>query len=396
MLFEAVLSNKQHPEYGVATVPFPIPKEEYDHVIALLILLEIGDAVRRDCKVDEIRGDWPVLRQLEQTDVNVDELDYLAKRIDSFDQYEKTQFQGMAAKLGLHDIGKFIDLTFCCQESTVITDFSDLEHLGKRHFMTMNGGGAVTAELEKLDGRSLAVELIDGNIGYVTPFGVVYPNDIELRQVYDGHSFPPYWYDDFAIEVEIAGNSAPAAAGRQTWLYLPRSQNAIERALLRAGINRFEEMHLIRMQGDIPDCLNERIDLASASLDRLNELAHTLGTIDDAALANLEAAAAFAKPQGCEQLNRLAENVELFSFAAGALTPYEYGEYLIQKSGRYAYDEQLKEFYDYERIGRTQMEQERWDFTDDGCVSYHGAVSMEELLTGSESERRELQRGGME
>ena len=28
-MIQAVLSNKQHPEYGVATVPFPIVKDEY-------------------------------------------------------------------------------------------------------------------------------------------------------------------------------------------------------------------------------------------------------------------------------------------------------------------------------------------------------------------------------
>ena len=25
MMFQAVLSNRDHPEYGVATIPFPIP-----------------------------------------------------------------------------------------------------------------------------------------------------------------------------------------------------------------------------------------------------------------------------------------------------------------------------------------------------------------------------------
>ena len=29
MMLEAVLSNADHPEYGVATIPFPIPKEQY-------------------------------------------------------------------------------------------------------------------------------------------------------------------------------------------------------------------------------------------------------------------------------------------------------------------------------------------------------------------------------
>lgn len=75
MQFQAVLSNQHHPESGVVTVPFPIPRLEYDNTIALLGPLEIGDAVRRDCRIDEVSGGFPVLKQLERTNVNLDELD---------------------------------------------------------------------------------------------------------------------------------------------------------------------------------------------------------------------------------------------------------------------------------------------------------------------------------
>lgn len=35
-MMEAVLSNADHPEYGVATIPLPIPRNQYDHCVALL------------------------------------------------------------------------------------------------------------------------------------------------------------------------------------------------------------------------------------------------------------------------------------------------------------------------------------------------------------------------
>ena len=31
MMMQAVLSNPSHPEYGVATIPFPIPRDQYAH-----------------------------------------------------------------------------------------------------------------------------------------------------------------------------------------------------------------------------------------------------------------------------------------------------------------------------------------------------------------------------
>jgi hypothetical protein len=52
----------------------------------------------------------------------------------------------MAVKLETFDMTDFINLTFCCQEATVITDFSDLEKIGRNHLITINGG-AISAEL---------------------------------------------------------------------------------------------------------------------------------------------------------------------------------------------------------------------------------------------------------
>ena len=88
MMIQAVLSNLSHPEYGVATIPFPIPRDQYAHCVELLEALEIGDAVKADCKVEKIDSFYTVLKRTEMLTVNVEELNYLAKRLDSFDTGE--------------------------------------------------------------------------------------------------------------------------------------------------------------------------------------------------------------------------------------------------------------------------------------------------------------------
>ena len=100
-MMEAVLSNSDHPEFGEATIPLPIPREQYDHCIELVNALEIGSVVASDCHVNEICKGWPVFYRLEGMQVNLDELDYLAKRLESFDVGEYAQFQAMAEKLDL-------------------------------------------------------------------------------------------------------------------------------------------------------------------------------------------------------------------------------------------------------------------------------------------------------
>lgn len=173
-MMQMALSNAVHPEYGVVTIPFPIPEEEYGHCLELLEALEIGNAVSRDCKVQEVQDGPPILKRLEGSRVNLDELDYLAKRLDSFCYaQEGAQFQGAAVSYDYSDMTDLINLTFSCQQVTVITDFSDLEQVGRDHYMVLNGGCASKEELDALDGYETALLLIDEGNGVITPYGVI-------------------------------------------------------------------------------------------------------------------------------------------------------------------------------------------------------------------------------
>lgn len=175
MRMNAVLSNPKHPEYGQYTVPLPIPSDQYDGLIEALNAMGMGDPLARDCQMDEIFGEYPILKRLEGKPVNIDELDYLAKRLDSFCcALEGAQFQGAAVSYDYSDMADLINLTFSCQQVTVITDFSDLEQVGREHYMVLNGGCASKEELDNLDGYETALLLIDEGDGVVTPYGVVY------------------------------------------------------------------------------------------------------------------------------------------------------------------------------------------------------------------------------
>ena len=60
MMIQAVLSNPSHPKYGVATIPFPIPRDQYAHCMELLEALEIGDALKADSMIAGIDSDRPI------------------------------------------------------------------------------------------------------------------------------------------------------------------------------------------------------------------------------------------------------------------------------------------------------------------------------------------------
>ena len=174
-MFEATLKNRISAHFAPVTITFPIPEDQYEQAILALEKSQIGDARVQDCLIDNVHApNCPALVRMTGTMANVDELDWLGKQLESFDRYELLQFNAAVERFGLSAADELIDLSFCAREVTVVSDFNDLELVGKRHYLTVHGA-CDSEELENLDGKETALALISGQPGYVTRYGVVYP-----------------------------------------------------------------------------------------------------------------------------------------------------------------------------------------------------------------------------
>ena len=113
----------------------------------------------------------------------------------------------------------------------------------------------------------------------------------------------------------------------------------------------------------------------------------------DADFEKLGAVCQLAKPTCAVNIRQLAENLDQFDFAPGVHTPEEYGRYMIQQSGRYEYDEDLEEFYNYDDYGVSRMLQEDGEFVYRGYVSYHGTLTLDELMQDDPAESYQQEQG---
>ncbi len=357
MIFKAILRNNK-PGYGQVTIPFPIPDSEYDHTIALLEDMDIGSPTAQDCRVDGLDGSYPILDQLVTQTVNVDELDYLAKRLDSFCQGEIEKFQAMASKLCLSDIKDFIDLTFCCQQATVITDFTDLERIGKDHALTVCGDSMSMEMIERVGGRTVALDLIQRGIGVVTPYGVVYDNGMKLEPLYDGQHFPVYVYQPSQLTVEIKSKPEDEVTGH---LYLPCPDRQIQRTLFRAG-SGWEGFRFEITTDELPPQVSSLVSPDRDGLEELNALCRAIEPLNAEQREKLDAVVLLARPECASEVCQLAENLDQFDF--------------VPKSDRPEVDSALTEL---------------------GYVAYHGSLTLEELMMENPAEQyqQEQEMGGM-
>ena len=386
-MFEATLKNRISAHFAPVTITFPIPEDQYEQAILALEKSQIGDARVQDCLIDNVRAvNCPALVRMAGTLANVDELDWLGRKLESFDRYELLQFNAAVERFGLSAADELIDLSFCARDVTVVSDFSDLERVGRKHYLTVNGA-ADTKELENLDGKETALALISGRPGYVTRYGVVYDNGIKLEQAYDRKHLPPIWMAENCIlelKIRVTGEDDPK---KQEWVQLPASRIKLERTMLRAGIAPCGEMQMLVTDSRFPDEVECAVDFEYESLFELNRLCHACSGFKEQDFKKLGAVCQMAKPTCAANIRQLAENLDQFDFAPNVHTPEELGRYMIQQSGHYEYDENLEDFYNYGDYGVKRILQDDGVFVDRGYVSYHGTLTLDELMRDDPAEK---------
>lgn len=75
------------------------------------------------------------LHRFEGQTVNMDEVNFFAKRMESLTEYERKVLSAYVSDYGVGTMQDLINLTFSMKGLSLITDFSDAEQVGKRLYM---------------------------------------------------------------------------------------------------------------------------------------------------------------------------------------------------------------------------------------------------------------------
>ena len=183
------------------------------------------------------------LSVLEDCEVSLDALNYLAKRMDGMDAKELNQFFAVLTcdeidiRWGLKNI---INLTFNLDRFTLIEDTSDIEKVGLTHMLNIRGGIACS----ELENKGWLIEegqkLLDSGKGIQTEYGLLFVNDgIEFAEIFNGTTFPQYYCDPDAVaSVEIF------YCGLTEYVELPCEDIALKKAVCRLGADNVKSCRL--------------------------------------------------------------------------------------------------------------------------------------------------------
>ena len=301
---KATLRSKTDPALGSVTIQFPIHRKEYDRVLEQLKPLDIGSPLDQDCQIEMLDSHYPILKRLEETLVNLDELDYLAKRLDNIDE-KATTFQGAAAAEGITSIQDFINLTFCYKQVSVVRDFRDLENIGRDHIITTQGRGSSDEEWAAIDFHAVAMDLLQNGDGKITPYGVVYDNGMKLRPLYTGGPFPAYGCGEPLVVA-----FKPQEGSEENFLFLPMAESRLYRVLERSGVIDPKNFELCYIDQAPMEEIASSLSLEKEDIFMLNRLAAALEVIPPAEMEKLKAAVYLTEPDTSEKFLALMKKVE--------------------------------------------------------------------------------------
>ena len=306
--------------------------------------------------------------------VNLDEINYLAKRMNSFDQKELFSFFAAVEAGDYVSTKDLINLTFNLNCYTLIRDVSNLKNVGRNYVLCREAAISVD-ELEKMDLEKIGRELLSSGKGIPTKYGLLFRNgDVAFETLYKGKGFPTYYYTGGEVlGVEIKKN------GEQDYIYFPCEKTEIDRALQRIGASNISECskNIDFCGGDKEweDYFNDLLQKNDIeSVNAISSAINRLGANTDAISENLYKLSAVMEFAGVttadtEKIIRLAGCLEEFKYYREIGNDYNLGTKLIENEiGEAA--EKIDDYIDYEKYAQDFLVENGGAYTKYGDVVY--------------------------
>ena len=372
-------------EENQTTIEFPCNEE---FLSAKFDELGVEDKLKTSQYV--VGTNYAALKWLVTDFADVDELNFLAKCLDSFDKNELNIFEAVCETREPRSVAEMINITYNIYNYTLVQDMSSMESIGKTHFKAVHIGWN-PGEMENADLAKIGRELMNSGKGKVTEKGMLFEHEgAKFINEYDGHNFPEYLYDQCRIFAELEKED------RTEYLYLPTHELAIKKALKRLGATNSDECSIKLEDKETDNLWFERVQdiTATESIYAANNVLHTVERAEkNNELDKLEAVIDFADRYDSASIIKLEDNIDNFRYFDNVYDKEGLGRALIDENDDYYIDEDIEEFFMFEQYAESVMNECDCKFCDNGAVLLEG-LTLAEIL-GEDNQSEEMTMGGM-
>ncbi|MFI3228385.1 MAG: antirestriction protein ArdA, partial [Clostridia bacterium] len=227
-------------------------------------------------------------------------------------------------------------------------------------------GSASADELQQMNGRKYVEQMIASNpTVLVSDLGFVYQNSNKPQELYNGQTFPAYWYEPCIITLEVTADD------KTEYLFLPCEESEIYKTLLRLNTDLKAVKSSIH-EHNIPENIYEIFTKDGKTIGNFNKFAKILDEVGGKEFDYLSKLVDYIKIDTPAQLETLTKAMFEFETYPNIYSPEEYGRFMICESERFDYDENLEEFIDFRAYGMQKTLHENGTFTEMGYINYLG------------------------
>lgn len=280
--------------------------------------------------------------------VNLDEVNFLGKRMDSFFGDEEYQFYEAMKSEGFDTLPDLINMSFNLNRYPLIQDIGDMGKIGREYLLTVKGCLPADDE-DDPKYAEFGRELIQSGKGVFTEHGLLFVDEsTPFQKLYDGQVFPPYVYDSDVLCIARAEYN-----GKSEYLYLPCEEKAIDKALARLGTAlENAKITLEDFSVNNPKWFERFKQIAAdEGVYELNGLANAINSADTD-LKKLWLVAEYAEVEEAGQLARLAENIGCFKVIEDVSDYEDVGRYIVDNNDCYALHPELEDYFDFNGFGK--------------------------------------------
>ena len=370
-MIQVILQNNYHKK----EITFPCREAE---IANALIALQFGSETSPGVFVFQVE-EPEELKVLENQFIDLDELNYLAKRMESFfGEVEYSQFYEALKHEGFTEMKDIINLTFNMNRYPLIQDISDVAKIG-REYLLVTQGALPAGDLDNPCYAEKGRELIQSGKGIFTEHGMLFVDeDTPFQELYDGEVFPFYLCDsDYLLTVILKYE------GKQELISLPCEEIAIYKASKRLKAPSVDSL-TVKLEGArfrdseweqrFEDILREQ------GISETNLLCGTISN-HDMNLNKLSALVNYTNVEEVRDIIKLVENEECFHFfeSCGDFEAVA-KQFIADDPQEYFVSDALEEYIDYEQFGEDMDRDHDGKFVREGYVCMANGERLEDIL----------------